>query len=134
MIARRAYNLYAAASGIRRVRQALQSRFNDALSRAVSTGALVAEDEWGSNQEQDLIVRIPGTAATWVRTRGDRDLDEIPPREIATLMDAILAKSPLDKDALLRTVLGSYGQNRLTTKAHNILEFARKTYLQRDGG
>ncbi len=130
MVARRAYHFYATSAGIHRVRQQLQSKFNSAASQAVSADELVSEDEWGSNQQNDLIVRIPGTPSASVRTRGDRILDEIPPRELAALMGSILTETPFDAEPLFRRVLQAYDIGKLTTKARGILEFAYTICLQ----
>ena len=134
VIARRAYRIYANAAGIRRVRQQLRATFDKALDQALSAGHLFAENEWDSSDQQDHVVRPPGTPAISARMRGNRTLDEIPPREIAALMGAILAKSPLDEEPLFRSVLQAYELGRLTTKAQNILEFAHNICLQQNGG
>lgn len=134
IIARRAYRIYANAAGIRRVRQQLQATFDKALYQALSAGHLIAENEWDSSDQQDCVVRPAGTPAISPRMRGSRALDEIPPGEIAALMGAILAKSPLDKEPLFRSVLQVYGLSRLTENVQNILNFAHGIRLRQHEG
>ena len=62
--------------------------------------------------------------------RGNRDLYQIPPREIAALMGLFLAKSPLDEESLFREVLQSYEIGRLTAKAQNILVIAHRIRIE----
>ena len=134
VIARRAYRIYANAAGIRRVREQLRATFDKAIYQAISTGQLSAENEWDSSDQQDYVVRPTGTQAVSARMRGSRVLDEIPPSEIADLMGAILAKSPLDEEPLFRNVLQVYGLGKLTAKARNILKFAHRICLRENGG
>ena len=133
VFARRAYHIYANAAGIRRVSQQLRDTFDEALYLALSLGHLFAENEWDSSDQQDYVVRPPGTPTISARLRGSRVLDEIPPREIAALMGAILAKSPLDEEPLFRRVLQVYELGRLTAKAQQILKFAHGICLQQNG-
>ena len=131
IIARRAYRIYANAAGIRRQ---LRATFDKALNPALSAGQLFAENEWESGDQQDNVVRPPGTPAISSRMRGNRALDEIPPWEIAALMGSILSRSSLDEEPLFRSVLQVYELGRLTEKAQNVLKVAHRICLRQHSG
>ena len=134
IIARRAYRIYANAAGIRRVRRQLRATFDKALNQALLAGHIFAENEWESGDQQNNVVRPPGTPAISTRMRGNRALDEIPPWEIAALMGSILSISSLDEEPLFRSVLQVYKLGRLTEKAQNILKVAHRNCLRQHSG
>jgi very-short-patch-repair endonuclease len=130
IIARRAYTIYANSAGLHRVGGQLRAVFDKAVNQALSAGHLLAEDESGSGNQQDHVIRTTGAPGISVRMRGSRTLDQIPPREIAALMGLILAKSPVSEEPLYRKVLQVYAIGRLTAKAQDILTFARRICLE----
>ena len=129
MLCRRAYHLYAEAVGIQRVGRSIQSLFNRAVYQAVRSGRLEQHNECGKRGQVDKTIRLAGTPSVSLRTRGDRMLHEIPPSEIAMLMEKLLSKTPdLDKESLFRAVLACYNLVRLTQSAQKTLEIAHAFY------
>lgn len=90
----RAYRVYARHAGIQRIGRHLRSLFNASMYRAVRQGLVLQEDEWGVKGQSFQIVRAPDTPPVVLRTRGHRDLDEIPPRELAEVMRLALLSAP----------------------------------------
>ncbi len=114
IIASRAYRLYANAAGLQRTGSALRSIFNKAVSKAKREGLVELEQTDPSAPMLKSVVRLSGTPAVHVRTRGDRTVYEIPPSEIAQLMKHILRDSPrIEDEDLLRSVQEFYNLQRL---------------------
>jgi very-short-patch-repair endonuclease len=127
-----AYELYRRASGLGRISRPMRKVFNRAISSAVKTGHLIQEQEYASNDSADLIVRVANTPRVRLRERGERILEQIPPSEIAALMDELTKKSKavgrLSREVIFRMTLDEYGLIRLTKKAEEILSTAYEIY------
>lgn len=87
-------------------------------------------DEWDRAGQIDKVVRIKDTPPVQLRGRGPRDFDEVPPMELAVLIQSLLDRGhhapdePLAPEPLFRTVLAAYGGQRLTPKVRQSLERA----------
>lgn len=125
MSAKQAYQSYVRASGLP-YSKALQSLLNKSVAQAPRTGVFVQEDEWHRVGQVDKVLRLPDAPPVRLRTRGPRELAEIPPREVAALMTELLRlepelNTPDDPEPLFRRVLGVYGAQRLTLRAREAL-------------
>lgn len=126
VVCRRAYQLYNRAAGLARVGKELRRIYNRAMYSAIRSGKLVQSNDWGTSGQQDKIVRAPGVPAVVVRERGDRELDEIPPTEMAVVFRTIAEANGLklvedNKEVIFRLTLEFYGVKRLTKKTESIL-------------
>jgi hypothetical protein len=69
------------------------------------------------------IIRLPSGRPIVVRQRGDRDLQEIPPDEVAALCRVLAIRSGFQPgEALKRAVLDFYARTRLTEAASRFLD------------
>ena len=67
--------------------------------------------------------RRPGTPGVDVRERGPRDLDELPPDEVAMMLSSLRERDPgLDQEQLKRQLLSALGWVRLTEKVSQFLD------------
>jgi hypothetical protein len=85
---------------------------------------IVEEDELGNDSLESRVIRLTGTARVRERQAGGRDLLDIPPSELATVLGRLFpstAGTGQDHDAMLRGLMDYYGFTRLTK--------ARKDYL-----
>ncbi|MBI2303740.1 MAG: AAA family ATPase [Chloroflexi bacterium] len=112
----RAYHIYAKAAGIHKVGRQIRDLFNRAISQAVGYKLLEEAHEYGTNDQMNKVVRKYGTSPVVPRLRSDRQLDEIPPSELAAVMNWLLQQKPgFDDEELLRRILDIYEVERLTS-------------------
>lgn len=115
---------YRLATGYGRFKGPTRDRVLSALQSAVQSGMLSAEsDHPGSSV---LIYSIPGEPRVRFRTRGPRDLHDVPMFEIVTLANEIIRSNiASDDEDLFRLMLEFYGLKRLTAQAEERLRKAR---------
>lgn len=114
----RLHSAYVAASGGQRVGKQIASTLNRALVRARRVGRLVADDPLKERGERNLTYRLPNQVEVRVRQLGPRTLEEVPPLELATLLDRIEAEGDAsDLDQLYRIALHRLGRRNLTSNA-----------------
>jgi hypothetical protein len=118
VIARRAYATYLRACGIKRMGAEVKSTMNKALSSAIRHGKVVSTNEPGVKGVIDSTVRIAGASAVRIRTRGPRDLKEIPPDELRAVGRRIASDLGIESgtDEHLRLVLAHFDLKRLTAQ------------------
>jgi len=122
----RAYRHYAKASGRQRIRSLTKKKLNKALREGIHRHQLIPRNEYRNQNTEDLIIRGPNVAEVVVRPRGSRSFDEIPPSEVAELMNRIEAAAPfrsLPEETLFRKVLAFYEIKRLTKKIESQLRW-----------
>ncbi|NLU43151.1 MAG: DUF559 domain-containing protein [Firmicutes bacterium] len=119
VVAKRAYDVYLRSCGIKRMGRELRRMMDRALAQLVRRQLVVCEDELGTGDLLDSVVRAAGTPPVRLRRRGPRNLDEIPPSEVqlaARRLADIHGFSP-GSDEHLRAILGCFDLVRLTTQA-----------------
>jgi len=126
MLARRAYDIYLRACGIKRMGGELKSALNKALQRAINQGAIEKEDERSKGGLLYSIVRPAGTPHVVVRMRGPRNLDEIPPSELQYVAKRIARSQGYESGSVphLRAILEQFDLKRLTDQTTAILRDA----------
>ena len=121
IVAIRAYRLINRASGSQRLTSPARSALNRAGAAAVRTGVVTAANPLHINGQEQLVLRRPERPEVIPRERGPRELDELPPDEVATLLRSLREEiGPMDHETLKRQALGTLGWVRLT---RNISEF-----------
>lgn len=116
MCAKRAYDIYLRGCGIRRLGGEIKKAMNRALNIAIRQGAVLKEDERGTGGLLWSVVRAKGQPAVYVRERGPRVFEEIPPSElqlVARRLSKQLGFEP-GSDAHLRAILDQFELVRLT--------------------
>ena len=123
IVAIRAYRLINRASGSRRLTGPARRALNLASSAAIRAGVVVASNPFDLSGQAQLVLRMPGAASVDVRERGPRELDEVPPDEVATMLRSIREKDPeLDQEQLKRQILILLRWVRLTPKVSAFLD------------
>jgi hypothetical protein len=119
----RAFHLYAAAVGIKRIGNQLRSIFLRVAGIALKSGRVEAEERGdGKNLKLESIVRSAGNPPVVLRKRGPRTFEEIPPSEVAQMMRSLVRTHPsVDDETLYRQVLDFYDLKRLTSNVRNVL-------------
>ena len=126
----RVYRLYARAAGLSRVGKDIQSALNKVVAYGLRQHAFQQMDEWNRAGQIDKVVRVRDTPPVRLRERGPRDFDEVPPMELAALIQSLLDRGvhapnePMAPEPLFRTVMAAYGCSRLTPKVRQSLERA----------
>ncbi|GAA1971838.1 AAA domain-containing protein [Amycolatopsis minnesotensis] len=134
MVGSRLHSAYVKAAGGSRVGPQIAKTLNSAISSAVRRGALVSTEERGGVKWRTY--RTPDQPLVRVRDLGPRQLDQMPPDELAAVM-AIAADEDgwADDDRIFRATLDHLGLVRLTKQVRehlaSVLALARRT--QTDG-
>lgn len=121
VVAIRAYRLINRASGSRKLTTPARKALKQACAAAVRTGVVTATNPLEYEGQAQLVLRGPGRPDIILRERGPRELDELPPDEIAAMLRLLSEGAPaLEPETLKRRVLERLGWVRLT---RNVSEF-----------
>ncbi|MFK0245659.1 AAA domain-containing protein [Amycolatopsis azurea] len=111
---------YVRASGAVRVTKLVAGELNKAISQAVRQGELVEDNPLGTRGVKPRTYRLPGQPEVMTRRLGPRSLEEVPPSELATLLDHVTDRDgDRGEEALQRAVLDLLGLKRLTENVKN---------------
>jgi very-short-patch-repair endonuclease len=115
VLGQRLHSAYVRASGGQRVGKLIATELNKAITQAVREGRLVEENPLGETGVKPCTYRLPNQPAVRVRYLGPRPFEEIPPKELAALVDDVAEGVDRDdEEALSRAVLEMLGLQRLT--------------------
>lgn len=134
MLCRVAYRSYARAAGLS-YGKTLQSQLNKAAALGVRLGVFEQTDENGLPGQVEKVVRVRGAAPVCLRERGPRELTDIPPLELAALMQELQRAEPElseegQRENLFRRVLVAHGGERLTLKRREALDLAYRHLMR----
>lgn len=119
------YRLYVeGCPGLQRVGKVVRQALNRALGAMLRAGEIVQEDELGDGSPAGQVIRLAGAGRVRERPAGRRDLLEIPPSELVTVLGRLAPSNPgtaEDDEALLRRLLDHYGFSRLTKPRRDYL-------------
>ena len=125
MICSLVYRRYAKAAGVKRIGSQLQRIFNRAMAYAVHRGMLVQQNEHGTKDQRNKIVRQPHTPEVVVRKIGERRVEEVPPFEIVAFMDLYRrVHNVTDRESLIQKAKNHYGVLRMSEQTKKIFEDA----------
>ena len=123
VVAIRAYRLINRASGRQRLTAPARRALNRASAAAVRAGKLVATNPLDLEGQAQLVLRSPDCPDVILRERGPRELDELPPDEVATMLRILReANGTAGTEALKRQVLDRLGWMRLTRNVNEFLD------------
>ena len=118
----RVYELYVRASGGHRVTKPVREALDRATSTALSKGLLEQIRDNMTNHSVRTLY-LPGTPSVILRQRGDRELEHIPPTEVAVVARHVLDHDPgIDDGELRRLLLNALERVRLTSNASVFLD------------
>jgi very-short-patch-repair endonuclease len=118
----RVYELYVRASGGHRVTKAVRDALDQATRTALDRGLLEEIRDTMTSRTVSTLY-LPGTPPVIERRRGDRELEHIPPTEVAAVARHILDNDPYTYDSeLKRLLLTAFERVRLTTNASAFLD------------
>ena len=123
VVAKRVYDIYLRACGIRRMGHELKSTMNKALAHAIRQGRVVHEDEAAKGGLLYSVVRVKGSPPIKLRSRGPRSFEEIPPSELQVVATYLAERHGFSSgsDEHLRAVLECFDLKRLTTQVGTTL-------------
>jgi hypothetical protein len=122
VVTSRVYELYVRASGGRRVGKNIRHVLDQAVDSAIRSG-LLAQVSDRAARRSDKTVYLPGTPPVILRRRGDRELEHIPPTEVAAVARHIIDRDATITDSeLKRLLLNGYERVRLTGAASDFLD------------
>ncbi|MGH3256050.1 MAG: AAA domain-containing protein [Streptosporangiaceae bacterium] len=122
VVADRVYELYVRASGGHRVTKPVREALDRATRTALRKGLLeqIRDNMTGRSV---LTLYLPGTPSVIQRRRGDRELEHIPPAEVAAIARHVLHHdSGIDDGELRRLLLTAFERVRLTNNASAFLD------------
>jgi very-short-patch-repair endonuclease len=118
----RVYDLYLRASGGHRISKNMRQALDQATAAAIRRGLLQRISD-GEISQSTKTLYLPGTAPVVPRRRGDRELEHIPPTEVASVTRHILDQDPrISDNELKRLLLTAYERIRLTGNASTFLD------------
>ena len=123
VVAIRAYRLINRASGRQRLTAPARHALNRACAAAVRAGNVVATNPLDLEDQAQLVLRSPKSPSVIVRERGPRELDELPPDEVAMMLRVLRgANGTTETEALKRQALHRLGWVRLTRNVNEFLD------------
>ena len=123
VVAIRGYRLINRASGSQRLTGPVRRMLNRASAAAIRGGTIVATNPFNVQGQGQLVLRMPGTPSVNVRERGSRELDELPPDEVAAMLKSLRERdTQLDQEQLKRQLLSALGWVRLTPNVSEFLD------------
>lgn len=115
VIGHRLHQAYVKASGGLRVGKQIRKTLNSAVSAAVRRGLLVEENPLSETGVRPKTYRLPDQPGVRPRELGPRQLEEVPPAELAAVMRQVHDKvAGRDREAFFRGTLELLGLKRLT--------------------
>jgi len=124
MTALRACHIYVKAAGGQRATKSAGDPLYQALNHAIKQDLIEAREEDPVPTRENIILREAGTPIIRVRSLGGRTMHEVPPSELATLIQQLKNNdSALTGGLLFRAVIETYGIRRLTDKIINRLAY-----------
>ena len=109
---------------LQRVGKVVRQALNRSLGAMLRAAEIVQEDELSDGSAEGQVVRLAGTPKIQVRPAGRRDLLEIPPSELLTVLGRLFPASlgtNEDDETLCRGLLEHYGFGRLTRSRRDYL-------------
>ncbi|MEU7822461.1 DUF559 domain-containing protein [Catellatospora sp. NPDC049133] len=111
----RIHTAYVRSSGGQRVGKSIASALNSAITLAVRRGTLVEENPLREAGNKPRTYRLASQPSVQVRRLGPRALDDVPPAEIAALLERVASTHGWDNvEVLFRVTLETLGLKRLT--------------------
>jgi very-short-patch-repair endonuclease len=115
VLGNRLHTAYVRASGAIRVTKPIASELNKAIAQAVREGRLVEDNPLGESGVRPRTYRLPTQPDVRARHLGPRSFEEVPPRELAALLNYVAeGDRNTGEEALQRAVLELLGLKRLT--------------------
>lgn len=123
VVALRAYRLINRAAGSRRLTTPARQALDRACHAAVQAGKVVAANPLGREEPEQLVLRVPGSPQLVLRERGPRELDELPPDEVAMLLRSLGgATGHVDVETLKKRARDRLQYGRLARRVNEFLD------------
>jgi very-short-patch-repair endonuclease len=123
--------------GLQRVGRVVRQALNRTLGAMLRAGEIVQEDELRDGSPEGQVLRAAGSAMVKVRPAGRRDLLEIPPSELLTVLRSLRGSTQSmndDEERLLRALLEHYGFSRLTKPRREYLSKVLRLRREQENG
>ncbi|EWM17036.1 DNA helicase [Kutzneria sp. 744] len=115
VLGNRLHTAYVRASGAVRVTKLVAGELNKAISQAVREGRLVEDNPLAESGIKPRTYRLPDQPPVRTRQLGPRSFEEVPPGELAALLDHVAERDGhVGEEASRRAVLELLGLKRLT--------------------
>ena len=121
ILGERLYQLYVKSAGGQRVGSNIKRILNIATGTAEKRGVVVGDDPLGVGGQKPKTFRLPDQPAVIVRELGPRKLEEVPPAELAKVLEATAERAQSGEEAWFRAVLEVYGVKTLTSARAQLL-------------
>jgi len=120
ILGHRLYQQYVKGAGGKKVGPQIAKVLNRASNGAESRGVLVSENPLDEQGQKIKTFRLSEQPKAPIRDLGPRDLAEVPPLELAAVLDS-MRDSQFDEEEWFRALLKFYGLVRLTPKVRKQL-------------
>ncbi len=130
-----AYRLYIRQAGFRKVSKRVEEVLSRCMKSIATRGEIKLANEYGNSELRDKIASLVGAAPVRLRPRGARNIEDIPPSELAEAMRTLEATGEIagqDEEEVFRKTLDYFNLKRLTKKTREILMVALEIYTNKD--
>jgi hypothetical protein len=125
VVALRIYRYLARAAGKNHAGRAMQDQVDRAISAGVRRRILQMVSPYKGCSAGERIVAVAGSPLVTLRSRGDRELDEVPLTELARAAEQIVADKPdATSQEISRAVMAMYDAKRLTDHVAGLMKRA----------
>ncbi|RSZ66031.1 hypothetical protein EAH68_00260 [Corynebacterium hylobatis] len=122
---------YVTSGGDQRLTRPVKKTLNSLISRLVNQKKILYDNPTSVAGNVGKTFYLPGQSKVRVRTRGERDLGDIPFGELLAVMEHVVSQFGLDNPELVkRETLKAFDLVRLTDKAKDILEVPLQTLAE----
>jgi hypothetical protein len=123
VVGARIVQAYVHAAGGSRAGKNIRSALNRAISASTRRGGILEDNPLGYQGIKDATYRLPSQPPVLERTLGPRDIHQVPPAELASVLRR-LYENGMDQEACFRSLLLDYQLVRLTDNTRNTLQNA----------
>lgn len=114
---------YVRASGGQKVGKNIRARLDGVISSAQRRGLLIMDNPLSESSVSERTYRLPSQPLVHPRMGGPRELADVPPREIAALLQHLSREHPgVDQESLMRLAIQEMGRKSLTALARARIE------------
>jgi hypothetical protein len=114
IIGHRLHSVYVRAAAGQKVGSQIAKMLNSAVSSAVRQGRLIQDDPLGESGVKPRTFRLPDQPIAVPRELGPRTFDQIPPGELAVVMEQVAAEIGWnDPIAVFRETIALYGMRKV---------------------
>lgn len=122
VLGQRVHRAYVEAAKGSRVGRLIANELDAVLTQAVRRGDLLVDNPTEQGRIKERTYHLPDQPRVRIRELGPRQLSDVPPRELASLLAAVAESEGWDERILYRAVLAELGLKTLTKRVQELFD------------